>query len=133
MSRISPHFRLTGTCRDVLRLIAEGRPLGDYVPRYRPGARRGRGAFLLAERVLYDPGRARRTGDLEAKAMGKNVKHSVDGRFEIDLDADDIEIVGMMLADKSEMDVVRELKVAGRSLGEIVALIREAKGAQASR
>jgi hypothetical protein len=38
-------MRLTDTQLDVLRLIAEGRALGDYVPRYRPGARRGRGAF----------------------------------------------------------------------------------------
>lgn len=37
--------RLTDTQLDVLRLIAEGQTLGDYVPRYRPGARRGRGAF----------------------------------------------------------------------------------------
>ena len=37
--------RLTDTQRDVLQLISEGRPLGDYVPSYRPGARRGRGAF----------------------------------------------------------------------------------------
>ena len=37
--------RLTDTQFDVLRLIAEGRNLGDYVPRYRPGARRGTGAF----------------------------------------------------------------------------------------
>jgi len=36
---------LTPTQRDVLRLIAEGHELGDYVPRYRPGAQRGRGAF----------------------------------------------------------------------------------------
>jgi hypothetical protein len=38
---------LTDTQLDVLRLIAEGRHLGDYVPRYRPGARRGRGAFPM--------------------------------------------------------------------------------------
>ena len=37
--------RLTDTQRNVLQLISEGRPLGDYVPSYRPGARRGRGAF----------------------------------------------------------------------------------------
>ena len=37
--------KLTDTQLDVLRLIAEGRALGDYVPRYRPGAQRGRGAF----------------------------------------------------------------------------------------
>ena len=37
--------RLTDTQLDVLRLIADGRALGDYVPRYRPGAHRGRGAF----------------------------------------------------------------------------------------
>lgn len=37
--------RITDTQLDILRLIAEGRTLGDYVPRYKPGARRGRGAF----------------------------------------------------------------------------------------
>jgi hypothetical protein len=45
--------RLTPTQLEVLRLIAENRALGDYVPRYRPGARRGRGAFpvTIAERA----------------------------------------------------------------------------------
>jgi hypothetical protein len=36
---------LTDTQLAVLRLIAAGRNLGEYVPAYRPGARRGRGAF----------------------------------------------------------------------------------------
>jgi len=36
---------LTDTQLAVLRLIAAGRDLGEYVPAYRPRARRGRGAF----------------------------------------------------------------------------------------
>ena len=36
---------VTDTQLEVLDLIARGEHLGHYVPRYRPGARRGRGAF----------------------------------------------------------------------------------------
>ncbi len=36
---------LTATQLAVLKLIAAGRELGDYVPEYRSGAQRGRGAF----------------------------------------------------------------------------------------
>jgi len=36
---------MTATELDVLALIADGKSLGEYMPRYRPGARRGRGAF----------------------------------------------------------------------------------------
>lgn len=65
---MSAPFRLTDTRRDVLRLIAEGRPLGDYVPRYRTGARRGRGAFPVtiaerAERDLHRAGLVERAAD----------------------------------------------------------------------
>lgn len=38
-------MKLTDTQTDVLRLIADGRHLGDYVPRYQSGKHRGRGAF----------------------------------------------------------------------------------------
>jgi hypothetical protein len=63
---------VTDTRRDVLQLIAEGRPLGDYVPRYRPGARRGRGAFpvTIAERAERD---LRRAGLVERTANGATV------------------------------------------------------------
>lgn len=37
--------KLTATQTDVLELIRAGKHLGDYVPRYKPGARRGVGAF----------------------------------------------------------------------------------------
>lgn len=65
---MSTPFRLTDTRRDVLRLIAEGRPLGDYVPRYRLGARRGRGVFPVtiaerAERELLRAGLVERTAN----------------------------------------------------------------------
>lgn len=65
-------FRLTDTRRDVLRFIAEGRPLGDYVPRYHPGARRGRGAFpvTIAERAERE---LRRAGLVERAADGAPV------------------------------------------------------------
>lgn len=65
-------FRLTDTRLDVLQLIAEGRPLGDYVPRYHPGARRGRGAFpvTIAERAERE---LRRAGLVEQGANGEPV------------------------------------------------------------
>lgn len=65
-------FRLTDTRLDVLRLIAEGRPLGDYVPRYRPGARRGRGTFpvTIAERAERD---LRRAGLVDRAPSGEPV------------------------------------------------------------
>jgi hypothetical protein len=46
-------MKLTDTRADVLRLIAQGKHLGEYVPRYQPGKRRGKGAFpvTLAERA----------------------------------------------------------------------------------
>lgn len=40
-------MKLTDTQFDVLILIAGGRHLGNYVPRYKPGARRGVGAFPM--------------------------------------------------------------------------------------
>lgn len=53
-------FKLADTRRDVLWLIAEGHPIGDYVPRYHPRARRGRGAFpvTIAECAERDLPRA---------------------------------------------------------------------------
>ena len=57
------------------------------------------------------------------------IKHSVDGRFTIDLDSDDIEIVGLMLKDEPRIEVIRKLKASGKSLTESVALVREAEGA----
>lgn len=69
---VTTPFRLTDTRLDVLRLIAEGRPLGDYVPRYKSGARRGRGAFpvTIAERAERD---LRRAGLVERAADGTSV------------------------------------------------------------
>jgi len=66
----------------VLRLIAEGRPLGDYVPRYRPSARRGRGAFpvTIAERAERD---LRRAGLVERAVDGTPVI-TVAGRQALD-------------------------------------------------
>ncbi len=47
LQRRYSHVRgaLTATQLAVLKLISEGRHLGEYVPEYRPGARRGIGAF----------------------------------------------------------------------------------------
>jgi hypothetical protein len=61
--------RLTDTQLDVLRLIAEGREIGDYVPRYRPGAQRGRGAFptTIAARAAAQ---LARMGLVEREARG---------------------------------------------------------------
>lgn len=39
--------KLTETQLDVFKLITDGRELSDYVPRYRPGAHRGIGAFPM--------------------------------------------------------------------------------------
>ncbi len=60
-------IRLTDTQIDVLRIVAAGRPIGDYVPRYRPGSKRGRGAFpvTIATRAasqLAQMGLIRRAG-----------------------------------------------------------------------
>jgi len=61
-------MKLTDTQIDVLRLIAQGRHLGDYVPRYQPGKHRGRGAFpaTIAERatrLLLKRGLVQRASD----------------------------------------------------------------------
>ena len=53
--------RVTETQLDVLRLISQGKHLGDYVPRYKPGRHRGFGAFPMtiaarAAQKLYEMG-----------------------------------------------------------------------------
>jgi len=55
------------------------------------------------------------------------IRHSVDGRFDVLLDSEDVEIVKLMLNDKKWPDVARELMSQGYSLTDAVALTFEAR------
>ena len=56
------------------------------------------------------------------------VKHSFDGRYDIYLDTDDIEIVKLMLEDKkTNFEVRQKFKASGYAGDVVVALLTEAE------
>lgn len=76
-AKIPTTTKLTDVRADVLHLIAHGKHLGEYVPRYRPGARRGAGAFpvtiaIRAAEWLVKHGLVRVTG--ASVLRGSNLK-----------------------------------------------------------
>lgn len=55
------------------------------------------------------------------------IPHSVDGRFTVMVDEEDIEIARLMLTDAKTTDIAKAFMADGRSLTEAMAIISEAK------